>query len=82
MGDLDLFYGKVKFGNFGFSEKKVKKLDFSETIAAFDLKLIDLMKICEYLRSRSFLELGPISFTYENLNLLFSETTGPFSKKF
>ena len=27
---------------------KVKKVDYSETIAACDLKLIDLMKICEY----------------------------------
>ena len=28
--------------------KKVKKVDYSETIAACDIKLIDLMKICEY----------------------------------
>ena len=28
--------------------RKVKKVDFSETIAASDLKLMDLMKICEY----------------------------------
>ena len=28
--------------------KKVKLLDFSETIAASDLKQMDLMKICEY----------------------------------
>ena len=27
---------------------KVKKADFSEIIAACDLKLMDLMKICEY----------------------------------
>ena len=27
---------------------KVKKVDYSETIAASDLKLIDLMTICEY----------------------------------
>ena len=27
---------------------KVKTVDFSETIAASDLKQIDLMKICEY----------------------------------
>ena len=50
--DLDLFYGKVKFGNLGFS--KVKTVDFSETIAACDLKvgiyrqLIDFMMVCEY----------------------------------
>ena len=39
----------------------MKKVDYSETIAACDLKLIDLMKICEYLRSMSFLDLGPMS---------------------
>ena len=38
LADLDLFYDKVKFGNFGFSVKKVKKVDFSETIEACDLK--------------------------------------------
>ena len=43
-----LFYGKVKFGNLGFSVGKMKKVDFSKTILACDLKLIELMKICEY----------------------------------
>ena len=33
-------------------------VDFSETIAASDLKQMDSMKICEYLRSRSFLTLA------------------------
>ena len=39
----------------------MKIVDFSETIAACDLKvcrcrrLIEIMKVCEYLRSRSFL---------------------------
>ena len=39
----------------------MKTVDFSETIEACDLKvgryrqLIDFMKVCEYLRSRSFL---------------------------
>ena len=51
----------------------MKTVDFSETIAASDVKigrcrqLNEFMKVCEYLRSRSFL--------YENLNMLFSETT-------
>ena len=50
----------------------MKMLNFSETIAACDLKvgrcrqLIELMKVCEYSRSRSFLDLGPRSFTSEN----------------
>ena len=39
LGDLDLFYSKVKVGDFGFSvKKKVKKVDFSENIEACDLK--------------------------------------------
>ena len=52
-------------------------MDVSETTAACDLKLIDLMKICEYLRSMSFLDLGPrndlgpISFTDEDLTCCF-----------
>ena len=52
--DLDLFYGKVKFGNSGFSIGKVKTVDFSETIAASDLKigrsrhLNECMKVYDY----------------------------------
>ena len=53
--DLDLFYGKVKFGNLGFFLMgKVKTVDFSESIVASDLKvdrcrqLIEVMKVCEY----------------------------------
>ena len=52
--DLDLFYGKVKFGNLDFLWEKVKTVDFSESIAASDLKvgrcrqLIEVMKVCEY----------------------------------
>ena len=43
----------------------MKTVDFSETIAASDLKvsrsrhLIEYMKICKYRRSRSFLDLWP-----------------------
>ena len=46
-----------------FLWEKVKTVDFSVTIAASDLKvsrrshLIDYMKVCEYRRSRSFLDL-------------------------
>ena len=62
----------------------MKTVDFSEPIAACDLKvgrcrqLIEFYKVYEYSRSRSFFDLGPRSFTHENKNLLFSETTGPF----
>ena len=63
-------------------------MDISETFAASGLKigryrqLTHKMKVSEYLRSRSFLALGLRSFTYENLDLFFSETTGSFLTKF
>ena len=66
----------------------METVDFSETIAGCDLKLgscrqlIKLIKICEYVRSRSFLDLCRRSITYEKKNLLFSETSGPFSTIF
>ena len=50
----------------------MKTVDFSETIAASDLKvgrcrqLIEFMKVCEYQKSRSFLDLGPRPLMYEN----------------
>ena len=50
----------------------MKTVDFLETIAASDLivgsyiQLIELMQICEYSRSMSFLDLGPRMFTLEN----------------
>ena len=50
----------------------MKAVYISETIAACDMKAIrcrervDLMKRCDYSRSRSFLDIGPSSFTYEN----------------
>ena len=53
--DLDLFHGKVKFGNLGFSIGKSENSGFfSETIAASDPKvgrcrqLIAFLKVCEY----------------------------------
>ena len=62
-------------------------MDFSETIAFNCLKigrcrqLIRSIKIREYSRSRSFLALRPKQLTYENLNLILSQTTGPFLSK-
>ena len=49
--DLDLFYGKVKFGNLGFSMGKSENCWFFRIIAACNLKLHEIMKICEYWRS-------------------------------
>ena len=61
----------------------MKTVDFSETIAASDLKvrrsrhLIKYMKVCEYCRSGSYLDLGTRLCTYKNSNWTFSETTVP-----
>ena len=57
--DLDLFYSKVKFGNIGLSIGKSENCWFFRTFAACDLKPIEIMKICEYWRSRSFLDPWP-----------------------
>ena len=52
-------------------------MDFSENIAANDLKvsrsrhLIAYMKVCEYWRSRLFLDLGPRLCKYKNWNPIF-----------
>ena len=52
--DLDLYYGKVKFGNLDFSMGKCENSGFLESIAASDLKvgrcrqLIEVTKVCEY----------------------------------
>ena len=61
----------------------MKTVDFSETIAAIDLKVsrgrhpIEYKKVCENCTLRSFLDLGPRSCTYKNLNNIFSEATVP-----
>ena len=63
----------------------MKTVKFSETIAACDLKvgryrqLIELMSVKGHGHLLTF---GRRSFTLENINLLFSETTGPFLTKF
>ena len=60
----------------------MKTVDFSETIAASDLKvsrsrhLIEYMKVCE-LKVKVILDLGPRSCTYKNSNRIFSETSVP-----
>ena len=62
----------IKSGYIGFSMKKktVEILKFSGSIVACDLKVgryrqhVELLKLCEYSRSKSFLDLGQMSFTY------------------
>ena len=69
LDDLDLFYGKLNFGYIGFSMEKETTLNFSGSFVACGLKVgryrqhVELMKCCEYKRSRSFLDLCQRSFT-------------------
>ena len=61
---------------------------FSETIVVFDHKvnrcsqLNEYMKLYEYQRSRSFIDLGPDLSDSIFLNLFFSITTWPIEAKF
>ena len=70
-----------------FYRKSVNS-EFLKTTAACDLKagirrlVTELFKVYVFLRSMSFLDIGSRSFTYENQNLLFSETTGSSLTKF
>ena len=86
--ELDIFYGKVIFGNLCFSIVKSEKVDILEMYAASGMKtgrcrqLIQRMEVSEYCKSWPLTHLGPKLFTYENYNLLFSETIGPCSTKF
>ena len=45
---LTYFTARSNLVTKAFLWEKVKSVDFSETIAASDLKQMDLMKICEY----------------------------------
>ena len=60
LDDHYLFYSKVKFGPLCFCRGKDKKMDFSETIAVYDIKvgrcsqLNEYINLYEYQRSRSF----------------------------
>ena len=62
----------------------MKTVDFSQTTAACDLKvgiyrqLIDFMMVCEYWRSRLFLDLGPRTLAQGHVHTKFQ--TG-FSQK-
>ena len=61
----------------------METVDFSETIAASDLQvgrsrhIIKFMKVCEYRKSMSFLNVGQRSCSYKNSNRTFSETAVP-----
>ena len=68
--------------------EKVKTMDFSETIVAYDIKvgrysqLNEYMKLYEYQRSRSLTDLGPNLSGLIFLNFFSSITTRPIEAKF
>ena len=68
--------------------KKVKQCIFSETIVVCDIKvgrcdqLNEYMKLYEYQRSRSFIDLGPNHSDSVFLNFFSSITTWPIEAKF
>ena len=60
----------------------MKEVDYSGTITVCDRKLIDLMKTCEYCRSRSFLDLGPMSFIDKDLTFFSQKPLAFFQPNF
>ena len=71
-----------------FAWDKGKTMDFSETIVVYDIKvgrcsqLNEYMKLYEYQRSRSFIDLGPNHSSLIFLNFFSSITTCPIEAKF
>ena len=71
-----------------FVWEKVKTMDFSETIVVYDVKvdkcsqLNEYMKLYEYQRSRSLIDLGPNLSDSIFLNFFSSTTTWPLEAKF
>ena len=57
--------------------EKVKTMDFSETIVVYDIKVGRCMKLYEYQRSRSLIDLGPNLSDSIFLNFFSSITTRP-----
>ena len=62
---LTYFTARSNLVPYAFVWEKVKTVDFSETIVVYDIKvgrcsqLNEYMKLNEYRRSRSFIDLGP-----------------------
>ena len=75
--DLDLVYGKVKFDHLRFCMGKGKTMDSSETIVVCDIEVGRCRQLYEYMnlykcrRSRSFIDLGPRSLSFNIFKLLF-----------
>ena len=73
---------------YAFVWEKIKTMDFSETIVVYDIKvgrcsqLNEYMKLYEYRRSRSLIDLSPNLSDSIFLNFFSSINTGPIEAKF
>ena len=85
---LTYFTARSNMVLYAYVWEKVKTMDFSETIAVYDIKigrcsqLNENMKLYEYQRSRSFTDLGPNLSDSIFLNFFSSITTWPIEAKF
>ena len=85
---LTYFTSRSNLVPYAFVWEKVKTMDFLETIAVYDIKvgrcsqLNEYMKLYEYLRSRSLIDLGPNLSDSIVLSLFSSITTMPIEAKF
>ena len=86
--DRDLFYGTVKWSLILLYGEKAKTMGFLETIVVYDIKvgrwsqLNEYMKVYEYQRSRSFIDLGPSHSDLIFSNFFSSITVRPIEAKF
>ena len=85
---LTYFTARSNLAPYAFVWEKVKTMDFSETIVVFDIEvgrcsqLNEYMKLYEYQRSRSLIDLGPNLSDSIFLNFFSSITTWPIRAKF
>ena len=74
---LAYFMARSNLVPYAFVWEKDKTMNFSETIVVYDVKvgrcsqLNDYMKLYEYQRSRSFIDLGPRSLRFNIFKFLF-----------
>ena len=74
---LTYFTVRSNLVSYAFVWEKGKRMDFSETIVVYDIKvgtcsqLNEYMNLYEYKWSRSFIDLGPSSLRFDIFKLLF-----------
>ena len=74
---LIYFTARSNLVTYAFVWEKGKTMDFSKTVVVYDVKvgrcsyLNEYMNLYEYQRSRSFIDLGPMSLRFNIFKLLF-----------